>query len=279
MDEAVRIYVPVNKRVAVEDVEVTKQSNRQEKQPEDQKQSGNSKWKFFFNGKIWAEVLERREAWQKELEEKYPWAEILYNWMIAGLIVALFISFIIWGVHTWSDNRAVAYAEATLAGYQAEQNAIAQAEADRIAAEKASEKTNLEAMTLVGQKMAYGIRNFIDKYHYSEKDIRTYIRCPLDRLDKELAAMTPEEREKLTYSDLSEMFERIVSKKDQFLAYSDSNLPLNEYHDTIYNEIETWLHETSKPWDISYEFAELRPDGIFLSNQFGADGYARRVRY
>ena len=279
MDETVRVYVPMSRKMAEKKIEITEEKKEEPRRTSHEMPQKNSKWKFFFDEKIWSEVLEAREIRRKKLEQKHPWIEILHNWAVVGLVIALAISFIVWGIVVWKDHNAVAYAEAALANYQAEQNAIAQAEAAKAAAEKASEQTNLEAMTLVGQKMTYGIRNFIDKYHYSDKDIQTYIRCPLDRLDKELAAMTPEERDKLTYSDYAEMFEKIVSKEGQFLAYSDSNLPLSEYHDVIYNEIETWLHERSKPWDISNEFAELRPDGIFLSNQFGADGYARRVRY
>lgn len=279
MDEAVRIYVPMSKRTAEEKPEIREEEQKVTRQPSHMAPQENSKWKFFLDGKIWSEVLESREKRRQELEHRHPWVEILQNWVLAVLIVMFIIACIVWSVNIWSDKNAVAYAEAALADYQAEQNAIVQAEAQRQAAELASEETALKSMTVVGQKMTYGIRNFIDKYHYSKEDIRTYIRCPLDRLDKKLVAMPADEREELTNRDIADMFEEIVSQKEQFLAYSSSNLALEEYYDVIYDELKTWMHETSKPWDINYQWAELTPNGIFLTNEFGADGYARRVHY
>ena len=110
-------------------------------------------------------------------------------------------------------------------------------------------------------KAFYGIRNFIVKYHYTEKDLKTYARCMFNRADA-----------KNGLYDL----ETVIGRKDQFLGYDSKNPVLNEYYTVAQAAVEEWHRETVKPCDVSYQYAELTENGIYLAAEFGADGYARR---
>lgn len=210
------------------------------------------------------ETIDEYEQKIRNTVFRHPGFNIMYNWLIAGLMLAIIVECVIWGLDIRTNRMAEALTVQAMAEYQAEQDAAAKAEAERLETIARSEANIMKNEAEYGAKLIYGIRNFIDKYGYSEKDLRTYIRCACDRVD---------------YGGKTNTFGEIASQEQQFLGYFDTNPILDEYYKIAYSEIETWHHETTKPWDVSYRFAELTPTGIFLTNEFGADGYARRVRY
>lgn len=75
-----------------------------------------------------------RERAQKEREQvaQHPWVPILINWIIAGLIIALVVSFIAWGIRIHKDRRdeamKAAAREEAVASYIAAQNLAAENE-------------------------------------------------------------------------------------------------------------------------------------------------------
>ena len=75
-----------------------------------------------------------RERAQKEREQvaQHPWVPILVNWVIAGLIIALVVSFIAWGIRIHKDRRdetmKAAAREEAVASYIAAQNLAAENE-------------------------------------------------------------------------------------------------------------------------------------------------------
>lgn len=270
MDEEVKVYTPAIRHF---DNLSGFGSEKKEKKPKPKlhknggKHSGpnNSKWKFiWFDKETLKQTINEKAAEVHELEKKYPWYDILYNWVCALLVVVLFVSFGIWGVDIHTRRQSELFAATALADYQAEQEAVAAEEQAKIEAEQKSEQAIMAREATAAAKAIYGIRNFIEKYGYGERDLRTYVRCMCDRVD---------------FGGKVNSFESIVSQEAQFLAYSDNNPVLDEYYKIAMQEIEAWHHETSRPWDSKYRFAELTESGIFLTDEFGADGYARRVRY
>lgn len=75
-----------------------------------------------------------RERAQKERDQitQHPWVPILINWIIAGLIIALVVSFIAWGIRIHKDRRdeamKAAAREEAVASYIAAQNLAAENE-------------------------------------------------------------------------------------------------------------------------------------------------------
>lgn len=200
----------------------------------------------------------------QRLDHKHPWVLPLTRAFAILMVILLIASLVSWALDIRTNRIAEAFAATALADYQANQDAKAKEIAAQAEAALKTEEAIIDKEAKDGAKAIYGIRNFIDKYGYSERDIRTYIRCMCDRVD---------------FGGGVNDFNSIVAQEAQFLGYSENNPVLTEYYDIVREEIWTWHHETSKPWDVSYRFAELTPQGIYLTNEFGVDGYARRVRY
>lgn len=205
------------------------------------------------------EYFDRQAELEDVLNFRYPWFNMMYNWVIAALLVALCVSFVWWGLDIRTRRMADEMTATAMASYQAEQQAEEDARALELEMARQSEE---HIMTVEAQAVArafYGIRNFVEKYGYTSEDLETYARCIFNRADASGASV-----------------EDVVSKKDQFLGYSDGNQLVKEYYDLAIRFVDEWHKEDVKPCDTSYQWAELTPDGIFLKNSFNANGYARR---
>jgi len=205
------------------------------------------------------ELFASYEERERELLWKHRWVGLFYNYLIAGLTVALFASFIKWAIDIKIDRQASDRAAAALANYQAEQQAAAEeeAKAKELLARMDANQQIEEAKTVA--KAIYGIRNFIDKYSYSNDDIETYVWCMLNRAD---------------YS--GDDLEHVISAAGQFLGYSDSNPIVKDYYEIALRLVKEWHENEVRPVASDYVFAELDDDGVWLRNQYKADGYTRR---
>lgn len=199
---------------------------------------------------------------QAELETvlcfRHPYFNLMYNYLIGILLIILFAGFVWWGLDIHSRHMADEMLRTTLEAMDAEHaEMLAAAEAEE-AAIRASQEYIQEQEAQAVAKAFYGIKNFIEKYHYSDADLATYARCMFNRAEN---------------ADLRE----VIATKDQFLGYADNNPVLSEYYDIAQKLVKEWHEESVKPCDPSFIFAELTPNGIFLRNEYKADGYARRI--
>lgn len=263
MDETIRIYKPRNKiRTQIHD-EVKNVKKTVEKRTV-KNSSANSKWKSRYQSLV--QAVNDNEQKIRDMNFRHPWFNLMYNWVIVVVIAGLFVSFGIWGFDIRTDHKAAALTATAMAEYQAEQDAIAaQQRADEEAYQQLEEVLCKNRATAAA-KALFAIQSFIDKYHYTTDDLRTYVRSMCNRVDN------PSE----LYPDT---IEEVVAVPDNYLGYSDNNPVLSQYYEVAYDEIWTWMHEELKPCSNDYVFAELTENGIWLSNQFGADGYARRFHY
>ena len=207
------------------------------------------------------EVFAERARQEEYMTFRNSWVPLFYNWLIAALLVLLVFSFIKWGIDIRIERRADALTAQALAEQEAEQQAAAQAEQQQKQAEAEAAANSLDAKASDCAKAIYGIRRFIDKYHYSDADLKTYLRSAFNRSDA-------------TGKSLHD-----VLFDGQYLDSRETNIALTEHKKLAKKAIMDWETETSKPCDIAYQFAELREDGIWLTTEPGADGYARRWRY
>ncbi len=195
-------------------------------------------------------------AW---LEKKYPWYGILVNWAIALCTLIMIVAAVVYGIQF---NTAVKVEKGKAEGY-AEAKAEEQAMAETLAAEQKAKEASLDVVidyeADVLARVFYGIRLFVEKYGYTEKDFETYARCIFNRADA-------------TGKSIAE----VVSAEGQFLAYSENNPVLSEYKTLATRLLKEWHTEKAKPCDLSYQFAELLESGIWLVTSPNADGYARR---
>ena len=191
---------------------------------------------------------------QKEQEEvlmfRNPSFPFWYNWLIAVTVLALFVSFAIWGIDIKTQRTAEKMTATALASWQSEQ-----AVQDESAA--TSQEYVIEQESIAMAKAFYGINRFVEKYHYDESDLVTYARCMFNRAEN---------------ADLVS----VIARPEQFTGYSDGNQVIADYKQLAERLIREWHEETVRPCDTAYIFAELTPDGIFLKKDLHADGYARR---
>ena len=211
------------------------------------------------------ETLESIFSAQAERERvlacRHPWVPLLYNWMIGIMIIALFVSFVLWGIDIKIRHTADAMTAEAIAVREQEQQAIETARLQELAALQASEDYIISQEAKDCAKALYGIRLFVEKYGYNEADLITYLRSAFNRADAR-----------------GKSLHDILSEEGQYLAWSDSNTILAEYEKIAGKAVREWHEESTKPCDLSYQFAELTPSGIWLKNDLHADGYARRWR-
>ena len=191
---------------------------------------------------------------QKEQEEvlmfRNPSFSFWYNWIIAVTVLALFVSFGIWGIDIHTQRTAEKMTATALASWQSEQ--IVQDESA-----VSSQEYVIEQESIAMAKAFYGVDRFIEKYHYTEDDLVTYARCMFNRAEN---------------ADLVS----VIARPNQFTGYSDGNQVIADYKQLAERLVREWHEETVRPCDTAYIFAELTPDGIFLKKDLHADGYARR---
>ena len=207
------------------------------------------------------QITAEQTAREKLLQWRYPWFNVVYNYLIAVLIIALTCSMYGWALDVWAQNRADTQTRAAVEAYQAEQQALAaKQEQERKEAEKAIDKIiDGEAETVA--KAFEGIKLFVENYHYTESDLETYARCMFNRVDAGGGVNS---------------LHVIVSRPEQFTGYSEKNTVQTDYKTIAKKLVTAWHKETEKPCDLRYQYAELTPEGIFLTMEFNAGPYARR---
>ena len=270
MDEVIKIYQPREWKTV---------NNPKPKEKTGPVTPAHPKSKWKSREETIRQVIDEHEKKIEEMRFRHPWFDIVFNYVVAVVIVALFAAFCIWGVQIQIVRKAEELTASEVSELKAAQEAEKQAKETEEEALKNTETKLIKQMGNIAAKALYGIRNFDEKYHYTSQDFKTYVRCMCDRADLLIEARYQTTKDKLPLEEVVSIFEEVVSEKAQFLAYSENNQVLIEYLDVSVEEITTWLHETSKPWDVRFRFAELKDDGIWLTNVFNADGYARRMRY
>lgn len=208
-------------------------------------------------------VLDEYEEKEHLLQWRYPWFNVAYNYVIAMLLVGLFVSFGIWAIDVHIQRQSESMTATALASYQAEERAKADEIAHQQELYAQSEEAVTQKMATALAKVFYGADKFREKYNYSDADFRTLARCVFNRCENP------------GYSD---DFYEVINQKDQWVGYYDSNPVLDEYYNLALTSIREWRSETVKPVSNDYLWSEYTPNGIFLKNDFHADGYARRWR-
>lgn len=257
MDETVRIYNPVkphDNKIHYEKpfVEPEEKKVKRVKKASKHTAQKESKWKFWFDLSTMKEVVTEQSKKTSELAQKYSIHVIGYRWFTALAVIALFVSFGIWGINIRTERKvAVAYAEATAVKEAEHQAFVDQQEADKIAQQTAVEtvmKTNAQAKA----RLAFGSRNFIEKYHYGDADFMTLYQCIDNRLQNSM------------YSGMS--IEEIAFQDGQFIASYATN-PVEDYYFNLAMKSErAKLDRDSQPVGSDYVYAVYTPHGIYLTN-------------
>lgn len=194
------------------------------------------------------DYFDRQAELEAVLNFRYPWFNMMYNWIIATLMVALCVSFVWWGLDIRTRRMADEMTATAMASYQAEQQAAEDARALELEMARQSEE---HIMTVEAQAVArafYGIRNFVEKYGYDNSELKTYARCMFNRADAR-----------------GKSIEELLAEPNQFIAYTDKNTIVKEYYDLAIQYVEEWHNEDAKPCDVhKFQLAIFTPQGIWL---------------
>lgn len=251
MDEDIRIYGESKALIPYPETGMTNVEKKKKSEP--------------LKGLI--KVIEEDAERTRKLREKHPFASIFYNWIALAACLALVVSLVVYGIQVNTQNKIASMTAIAMADYQAEQEAEKKAQEEaRLAALKAEQKSEeyiVKTLATKVAKMFYGIRNFEEKYGYSELDFETYARCAFNRAE---AIGGPDG------------LAAVIDRKDQWVGYSDGNQVVDKYYRMARGFVEEWIHEETKPCSTEYTYAELTEHGIYLKKSLEADAYSPRWR-
>ena len=205
---------------------------------------------------IFQEITDERTKHERQLANRHPKANLFYKLIVFGLVIALGVAFIVWGNNVRKDREEDERKKDERAAAIAEQQ-------KKEEEEQRLQKDMFDRWAKAGARQLYGIRNFIEKYNYSERDKETYLRCSWNRY--------------LYYNKLTDLAV-LIYKTDQFVDCSENGRFLTEDEEFARKLFSEWYVEAGLPCDPSYIFAELTPQGVFLVDKYGADGYQKRWR-
>ena len=213
---------------------------------------------------ILRDILDEQKRQEKELSAKYPAFNVFYNWGTLVLILILIFGFVQWGIRSSNEKKVSSLVATAMADYQAEQQAIADQEAEAARLEAQSEAV---VQQKIAEKLALvyqGADKFVDKYGYSERDFKTLGRCIFNRVESR------------SYSN--DIFE-VIDQTDQWVGYYQQNTtPMDKYYQMALKHVKEWRSETTKPCSNDYLWAEYTPRGIFLKDTYNAGPYDTRWR-
>ena len=211
-------------------------------------------------------VIDQQIERENELEDKYPWVPIYTKRLICFALAFLFVYAVIARIGKAINDRDEKIASDAIDNYAAAQQAVADEE-QRKKDEEAKKLSNLMDLETVDcAKTLEGIKNFFGKYNYTERDARTYLRSAFNRVDA-LGITDPVERQEKLHEILF---------SGEYLAAKETNTVKADFKAISEKYVKEWHEEKTKPCDFEFQFAELLPDGIYLTKIPGADGYARR---
>lgn len=204
---------------------------------------------------LWQELLDSRQKQIKNLEQKYPWAPILYNWTIAILIVLIAAALVWWAMDINVRSKAAAEYDAAVQSFYAEQEAKAEAERAAAAAIQNSEQAKRDKDIQLMAKFLDGIKGFVQNRGYTALDLETYGQCPINRvLNPAFACSTLEEA---------------IMQEDQWVGFSVNNQVTAENKAIAAKLVNAFYGEEAQPCSYDYCWTEFTDQGLFLKSDFG----------
>lgn len=223
---------------------------------------------FKENLRIIKEVCAEQESHTKALMKQYPWYPILMNWVMALLFIILVSSIFVWRTQVAAERKAEILAAEAMAQYQAEQMAKEQEYQAALLAEQNSEKAKREADTILMAKLFAGIDNFVEKYGYGERDLRTYGECVINRV----LNTRNEFRSLNTIAD-------VIMQPNQWIGFSENNQVVDKYYKIASEVVNSYYDNAVRPCTSDYCWAELNSNGIYLKNEYNDGKYVSTWRW
>lgn len=201
-----------------------------------------------------------------KLEKKYPWYPIVYRWVLTIAITVFAIICAISAINSGIEKRNEALAQAIYIQQQEEQARLEQAHQAELLAAQNMEKARREEEVVLMAKILMGINNFVEKYGYSEGDLRTYCECIINRAINKQNGFP---------STISE----VILQKNQWVGFSEDNQVIERYYKIAKSVVDNYYSGATRPCSADFCWAELNRDGIWLKNEYSDSRYVRTWRH
>lgn len=204
-------------------------------------------------------TIEENEERIRRLNARYPWVPILFNWIIAALIVLLVFSFVRWGIKIRNDNREASIRATAYAEFQAEQTAKEQEAEDAKKKEEASIASQMARDIDLMAMFLDGIKGFVENRGYTDIDVETYGQCPINRVLNTTDA---------EFKDITTLEEAIM-QDSQWVGMSLSN-QITIGNKAIAEKLVTrFYNKEPMPCSNSYCWTEFTDRGLWLKSDYG----------
>lgn len=204
----------------------------------------------------------------KQYFKHHPrFARNLYRSVVAVIMVFVFL-FMAWGIKTKAEkNRAVIreqeLAEERTRIWEEDQARLQAIEAKKIAEEN-ERRAAIEADVILMAKFLDGIDGFVENWGYSDRDIRTYGECVVNRvLDKKFPNTIAE----------------VICQENQWVGFSESNQVIEKYYQIASTIVNNYYNNAIRPCSSVYCWVDLNKNGCWLMNEYSDSPYVGRWRY
>lgn len=210
---------------------------------------------FITRSDIWKDIVNEREGAIRNLQAKYPWVPLFYNWLIAALILLLGFSFIWWGLSVNAKNQAAADYDAAVQTFYREQEEKARdAQAALEEAQKSEQELRKKDIELMA-KFLEGLSGFVKNRGYTSVDLYTYAQCPINRM--------------LNPAFWVSTLEEALNQEDQWVGFSHSNQVTAENEALATRIINELYDGETRPCGYEYCWTEFTDKGLYLKSDFG----------
>ena len=194
-------------------------------------------------------------------------ADILHKAIVIVVFVAVCI-FMAWGIQTKAEKKREVIRQQELAEerdriWAEDQARLAALEAQK-AADEAARKAAIEEDTILMAKFFAGIDGFVENWGYSDRDIRTYGECVINRvLNKSFPGTIRE----------------VITQENQWVGFSESNQVIEKYYQIASTIVNNYYENAIRPCSSAYCWVDLNKNGCWLMSEYSDSPYVGRWRY
>ena len=211
-------------------------------------------------------VAAKQDEETRKLMKKFPKFTMFMNCLLVLLIFAGLTSVIAWKAQERTE-RIQAYMDAQALALQEEEQLEREREAQAaLLASEQAEKQRRENEVLLMAKLLSGIDSFVDKYGYSDGDIKTYAECVINRVISKR-------------DGFPDTITEVILQKNQWVGFSEKNVIVEKYYRIAKQVVDDYYANKPRPCSSDYCWAELNRDGIWLKKEFNSDPHIRMWRY
>ena len=198
----------------------------------------------------------------------HPKAREIIRYLITGIIFVSVTLFTLWGISVKAEkNRAIIREQELIEErariWEEDQARIATLEAEKRNAE-AARKAAIEEDTILMAKFFAGIDGFVENWGYSDRDIRTYGECVINRVINKSFPNTIAE---------------VIMQENQWVGFSENNQVIEKYYQIASVVVNNYYDDTIRPCSSAYCWVDLNKNGCWLMSEYSDSPYVGRWRY